>query len=100
MHIQASLPRGGSTAGTSQHTAIVTKAITFGFLMSPAQPHRMAETEITLPLVKAGLPVHICKMGLKVYIKTEGNEGDNKLLRLLHDLYLCGSLHSMYLGNK
>lgn len=100
MHIQASLPRGGSTAGTSQHTAIVTTAVTFGFLMSPAHPRRMAETEITLPLVKAGLPGYIGKMGLKVYIKAEGNEGDNKLLRLFHDLYLCGSLHTMYLENR
>lgn len=47
-YIQAPLPRGGSTAGTDLCTATVTTAIIFGFLMSPAHPHGMAETEITL----------------------------------------------------
>lgn len=59
------------------------------------------------PLVKAGLPAHICRVGLKARVKAEGNKGDNKLLRFLYAL--CWQevlpprvwlLHTMYMGNR
>lgn len=81
---QFSLPRGSSTLGTSQHTAILTAAVPFEFLVFLSTPNRVGEAETTL--FKAGLPGHVCRMGLKAHAKAEGNKGGDKLLMPLHAL--------------